>query len=78
MNIKNKCLVECLITQGEAIEFQALCKKCYNINLTLEEAESQASSIVMFLESLDKSDQDMLSSHKTIDTVFRKDNYGSR
>ena len=64
------------LTQEEIIEFQALCKKCYNIDLTLEEAETQASSMVMFLESLDKSDQSTLPSHNAIDTAFGKEDYG--
>ena len=66
------------LTQEEIIEFQALCKKCYNIDLTLEEAETQASGMVMFLESLEKSDQDILSSYNAIDTTSGKDDYGNK
>ena len=44
------------LTHEEVLEFQALCKKCYNIDLTLEESEDQASRMIMFLESLDKSE----------------------
>lgn len=44
------------LTHEEVLEFQALCKKCYNVDLTLEESEDQASRMIMFLEALDKSE----------------------
>jgi len=62
------------LTKEEIIEFQQLCKKCYGLDLTLEQCEEQASGMVMFLESLDKSDENLMS----IDTTLGKDNHGIR
>ena len=42
------------LTHEEVLEFQALCKKCYGVDLTLEESEDQASRMIMFLESLQR------------------------
>ncbi len=62
------------LNHEEVLEFQALCKKCYNLDLTLEECEDQASRMIMFLESLDRSELNT----QSIDNPLGKDNYGRR
>jgi hypothetical protein len=76
--LPKEILITKYLTDEEILEFQRLAKKCYNIDLTLEESESQALSMVIFLESLYKSDQNMMSFDIPVDTSIGKVEYGSK
>jgi len=69
--------VKSYITHEEAIEFQSLCMKCYNLNLTLEESEHQASNMIMFLESLKGFDPVPLSGKDIVESRKERSNYGN-
>lgn len=56
------CLTDKYLTDDEILEFQGLCKECYNLNLTLEEAREQGFKLAMafdlMLDNLDIIDND--------------------
>lgn len=56
------CLTGKYLTDNEILKFQGLCKKCYNLNLTFEEAREQSTKLAMafdlMLDNLDTIDND--------------------
>lgn len=53
---KNKVTLDTTgyLTPEEIVEFQQLCKKVLNKDLTLDEAENQGSRLIMLFEAMQK------------------------